>query len=287
MNCEMNISNKIFIVIVLYKTRLEDSKTILSLNLYLNSCIDIFVFDNSPIPQYDKESFMYGIFNVTYHCNTLNPGLAVAYNEALSHALLNNKEWLLLLDQDTFITQEYLEELNDVNFDSFSTQVVAIIPKVVSLDNKLISPSKMFVGGICRPANINNGIVKLSITGINSGTILRVDYIKSINGFCLHFPLDMLDHWYFRKIFKDGKYIFLMKSSIKQDLSVSNNFENNISFDRYKIMLNSEYLFIREQGIVGELIFRLRLFLKIIKQIRFKNSSYYRYSLNRIFSNFK
>lgn len=283
----MNISNNIFVVIVLYKTKLEDSRTIKSLSLYLKNNIDIFVFDNSPNPQYNKEFFTHGIFNVHYQCNTLNPGLAFAYNEALKYASLYNKEWILLLDQDTFITHEYFEEINFVNLQFFSPNVVAIIPKVVSLNNKLISPSKMFLGGICRPINLNNGIVKSSITGINSGTILRVNYMKSINGFRLDFPLDMLDHWYFREIFKNNKDVFLLKSLIKQDLSVSNNFENNISLDRYKMMLNSEYLFVSEQGVFGEIIFRLRLFLKIIRQIKYRNSSYYKYSLNRFFSNFK
>lgn len=283
----MNLSNKIFVTIVLYKTKLEDSRTIHSLSSFINQSIDIFVFDNSPIAQYDKNSFIYDKFNVTYCSNIFNPGLAVAYNEALSLALLNNRKWILLLDQDTLLTPEYLEELKSINLDDFSTQVVAIIPRVFSLNNNSISPSKMFVGGICRPVNLPDGLVKSSITGINSGTLLRVEYMNSINGFCLDFPLDMLDHWYFRKIFKDGKFVFLMKSSIEQDLSVSNNFENNISFDRYKMMLNSEYLFIREQGFFGKVIFRLRLFLKIIKQIRFKNVNYYKYSLNRIFSNFK
>ena len=275
---DMNISDKIFLVLVLYKTKLEDSRTIKSLSLYLKNNIDIFVFDNSPNPQYNKEFFTHGIFNVHYQCNTLNPGLAFAYNEALKYASLYNKEWVLLLDQDTELTKEYIEEISSINLDDFSIEIVAIIPKVFSSKNKLISPSKI---------NIDNGLIKSSITGINSGTILRVNYMKSINGFCLHFPLDMLDHWYFRKIFKDKKYVFLLKSSIKQDLSVSNNFENNISLDRYKMMLNSEYLFVSEQGVFGEMIFRLRLFLKIIRQIKYRNSSYYKYSLNRFFSNFK
>lgn len=283
----MNISDKIFLVIVLYKTRLEDSKTIRSLNLYLNKSIDIFIFDNSPIPQYDKESFFYGKLNISYFCNILNPGLAVAYNQALSKSLSKEKKWILLLDQDTELTKEYIEEISSINLDDFSIEIVAVIPKVFSPNNKLISPARMYLGGICRPVNIPNGIVKSNLTGINSGTILRVDYMNSINGFSLDFPLDMLDHWYFRKIFIDGKLVFLLKSSIYQNLSVSNNFEYNVSFDRYKMMLNSEYLFVKQQGFFGVFTFRLKLLYKIFKQIRFKNKKYYKYSFNRVFSNFK
>lgn len=283
----MNISNKIFLVIVLYKTRLEDCRTIKSLTLHLKYNIDIFVFDNSPVPHCNNKFFNYGMLNISYHSDPSNPGLAVAYNKALTYASLHDKEWLLVLDQDTFITQEYFEEINSFDFESINKQVVAVIPKVFSMGNKLISPSKMFFGGICRPLNINNGLIKSNITGINSGTILRVNYLKSINGFCLHFPLDMLDHWYFRKIFNDGKFIFLIKSLIYQNLSVSNNFERNVSIDRYKIMLNSEYLFLSEQGNFALLIFRLRLFLRVMNQIKFDNKSYYKFSLNRLFSNFK
>lgn len=283
----MGIFNKIFIVVVLYKTRLEDSRTIQSLNKYLSGNVDVFVFDNSPIHQYEKEKFIYDKLNISYYYDILNPGLAIAYNKALNKALLENKKWLLLLDQDTLLSQSYIDELFCMSFDNFSNKVVAIIPKVVSRNNNPISPAKMFVGGISRPVNLKEGIVKSPITAINSGALLRTDYMNSVDGFNINFPLDMLDHWYFRKIFKDKKWVYLMKSSIEQDLSVSINFEHNISFDRYKMMLTAEYLFIKQQGVLWQFVFRIRLFLKIIKQFRFKNSNYYKYTLNNIFSDFK
>lgn len=274
----------IFIIIVLYKTRLEDSITIQSLNESLDESITLMVFDNSPEKQYLDNNFFYKGFNVNYYHNGANPGLSHAYNLALDEAIRIKKDWLLLLDQDTTVTKEYIDEIKNLDLNLISDTVVSVIPRVVSFKNEeMIAPTRMLPGGACRPLLMASGVVATSISGINSGTLLRVSFINSINGFSSKYTLDMLDHWYFREINKENKEIYLLQNSIKQDLSVFGNFEENISLTRYKQLLNAESVFISEDGFISFFVFKIRLLFRFIKQINYKNKGYYKLTLKELF----
>lgn len=273
----------IFIVIVLYKTTLEESKTIQTLVEAVGQGLNLLVFDNSPERQYENDNFDFKNFKVQYYHNGTNPGLSVAYNYALDLAKKFNYSWLLLLDQDTSFTKSYIQEIEKIEMDVLSNSVVAILPKVTSEDNnKIISPTKMYLGGVCRSINVKAGQINIPISGINSGTMLRVSYMNSINGFSEKYSLDMLDHWYFRKIFDDKKSVFVLSSNIIQNLSVFGNFEENVSFARYQQMLKSELLFIREEGILSLLVFKARLIFRTFKQLKYKNKEYYKFTVSQL-----
>lgn len=277
----------IFIVIVLYKSNLETSITIktISESLGVNSTMNIFVYDNSPNRQYLNENFKYQNFNVQYVHDSQNLGLSKAYNSALELAKKNKKSWLLLLDQDTYFTKKYLDKISVLDEKSLNIDTVAIIPKVNNLkNNQVISPGKMFLGGICRPLIIEEGIINSKITGINSGTLLRIKYLNEINGFNENYTLDMLDHWYFKKIFDDKRNIFLLDTTIKQNLSVIENFEENVSFARYKQMLEAENLYMKAENLSSYFVFKLRLILRVFKQLKFKNEEYYKFTLKNVFN---
>lgn len=274
--------NNFFFVIVLYKNSLEESRTIETLNTALSESINILVFDNSPERQYKESSFIYGKFKIQYYHDANNPGLSFAYNYALNQANENNSSWLLLLDQDTTITKEYIETIRILDSEKMSCNTVAILPKVKSSrGQRLISPSKMYFGGICRPIEISSNLINTPIDGINSGTILRTSYLNEINGFSNKYSLDMLDHWYYRKIFKDSKSVYVMNCTIFQDLSVSGVFENNVTLNRYEQMLLAEEHFIKDDGFLSLLVFKIRLLLRSVKQFSYKNKSYYKLTLKR------
>ena len=69
---------KILCVIVLYKCKLEDSKSYQS--LLRDKDITIFAYDNSPTPQ------EVNVKNVIYVHDSQNSGLGVAYNKAAQYA---------------------------------------------------------------------------------------------------------------------------------------------------------------------------------------------------------
>ncbi|MDQ6529599.1 glycosyltransferase [Flavobacterium sp. LHD-85] len=275
--------NEIYLVLVLYKTSLEDSKTINSLENILEERVNLLVFDNSPERQYESEKFNYKKFNIEYYHDLTNPGLSTAYNHALDIAYKSRYSWLLLLDQDTTFTKMFFDDIKELRVEKLPSSVVAIIPRVVSQsESKSISPVKIYPGGVCRPLNPLVGEISAPISGINSGTMLRVSYMNSINGFSKEYSLDMLDHWYFRRIFQDRKSIYILESNILQDLSVFGNFEENVSFVRYQQMLKSELLFIKEEGFISQMIFKFRLISRIIKQLKYKNKEYYKFTISQL-----
>jgi GT2 family glycosyltransferase len=275
---------ELFIVVVLYKSRLEESRAIKSLGDCIDGSVNLMVFDNSPSKQYENHNFKLGKFNISYYSDEGNPGLSRAYNLALQLAGEAGLPWLLLLDQDTAFTKEYVREIESLSHGELPGSVVGIIPHVISLQNhKIIAPTKPSLGGLVNAVNLPSGIVNQQITSINSGTILRVSYMNSINGFCQKYTLDMLDHWYFRKIFQDKKNIYMLGSSIYQDLSVVGDFEANVSFLRYQKMLDAEHNFILEEGLLSLLVFKIRIFLRALKQLRYKNNQYYKSTFKQFF----
>ena len=276
---------EIYIVIVLYKTNLEDSKTIATLKNIPDENINLMVFDNSPEKQYNLSYFKYDKFDIHYFNDCSNPGLSRAYNLALNNARDENYKWLLLLDQDTTITPEYIKEIMSIKTDEISENVVSIMPHVISsLNGKLIAPVKMSKGGICRPVLLESGVSQKGISGINSGTLLSVSFMSAINGFSSSYSLDMLDHWYFREIKRNGKGIYLLYSNIKQELSIYGNFEENLSISRYSQLLNAENHFLKEEGTISLILFKARLFYRFFKQLSYKDNKYSRITLNTIFN---
>jgi len=280
----MNINN-INAVLVLYNCNLKDSSTVKTLNRALvsaNRNLDILVYDNSPIAQYNASKFTYKNLKCSYIHNANNPGLAEAYNTALKGFTKSGKEWLLLLDQDTHFSDDFFTVLAALEINRET--IGALIPKVTSLnEEQLISPMQMRSGGIVRPIQgLKKGVLSEShITGINSGTLLSKAFLNELGGFDTNFPLDMLDHWYFREL-QNRKYsIYLLNVTINQELSI-HNLENGMSVDRYAKLLRSEKLFLGS-NIIDKLIFRMRLIFRLKKQLCISDKSYFFATLKQIF----
>lgn len=282
----MNIDN-IYAVIVLYNCSFKESstvKTIIEALYKVNKTLDILVYDNSSLSQFDETTFVYKNLNCHYIHNPNNPGLAEAYNTAFSMLKENDKQWLLLLDQDTHFANNYFIEINNVKINNRDT-LGALIPKVVALNGRQpISPMTMKRGGFVREAkSIKPGLItEKHITGINSGTLLSKPFLINLKEFDRRFPLDMLDHWYFRKLNNSNFNTYLLDTIVNQELSI-HNLESEMSLDRYKNLLLSEKLFL-ENGFTSHLIFKLRLVFRLSKQLFYKEKLYFRLTLKSIFN---
>jgi GT2 family glycosyltransferase len=272
-----------YIVIVLYRTKLHEAATINSLLSFSSIELNILVYDNSPEGQCDGTNFKLGNLNITYVHDKSNPGISHAYNYALRNAYAEGFNWLLLLDQDTNLTRSYMEEVSTLNLSLLSNDVVCVIPYVKSIkSNAIICPSEFSFGGFCHPVNLSPGIINKSITGINSGTILNVGFMLSIDGFSLDFKLDMLDHWYFREIFRRKKSVLLLESTIYQNFSFSSDFERNFQISRYQTLLYSEAKYLEDEGFYSLVIYKIRLLIRAIRQLNYENKQYFKFSINHL-----
>ena len=100
---------QILAVIVLYKRAPEQSQTILSLiqvfgrNPGLNDSVRVLLWDNSPVPASEVSL----PFRFELGHGGQNVGTSGAYNHAMELADSLSCPWLLLLDQDTQVSEEF------------------------------------------------------------------------------------------------------------------------------------------------------------------------------------
>ena len=199
--------------------------------------LEILLYDNSPSNHDFTPLTMRGYILAT----TMTPrnlGIATAYNFAWSVAKENKSNWLLLLDHDTELTDDYFNEVFN-NLEK-TKDVAAVVPKINS-ENTMISP---VFSDFLRPLKEDRplpGLQVKPVMAINSGTLISVDFLNEINGFNQDFSLDYLDHWLFFEIYHKGRKVWLMDITLEHELSVMD--YTRVSLQRYQSILDSEMKF--------------------------------------------
>ena len=252
--------NTFLTVIVLYETNLNRCLTYKTLLLLekINFTSDLIIYNNSPeikIPQAKN--------HIVINAET-NEMLSGAYNFALNHANKNNYDWLLLLDQDTELTDDYFEKLYRFLSDNQDKDVVAVVPFLTN-KSKIISPNKLYFKFL-RKSTVKYGINSGHIVALNSLSLLRTDFMNSIGGFSSEFPLDMLDYWYYLQFYRHKKRIYVLDTALKHNLSIYN-YDENITEERYDQLLKAERKYTYEFGIQVLIIYKFRLLFRFLKQI--------------------
>ena len=249
-------------IVVLYKCAPNDSLTIKGLlnnykyNPKLFDHLKLIIYENDYC---DSKTVIFP-FDSEHVRNQTNDGVAKAYNYALKAAIDTNFKWLLLLDQDTSIPDDFISKIFNKIDRTNTLDVVAIVPKIYNYESQ-ISPSKVCWGGVHRPFVANNlNSTNLEINALGSGSIIFVDYIRGIGGFNEEYWLDGLDCWLYRKIYLSGKKLSLLDVELQHGLSIMD-FKNNVSLDRYENMLKYEILFMSEYRTSLEMVYMIvRLF---------------------------
>ncbi len=264
MNRETHIGTSILVIIVLYKTKIEDSlsyRTFCKNMEYLNMPYQLIIYNNSP------EIYIAPSDNYVLITPLQNEMLATAYNYALKEALDKEIQWILLLDQDTYLTKEYFIQLNETLTKLNLENVAAIIPR---LKYKKISLSPEAYSSILGPwgyrKKIQKGLIKnKTIVALNSTSLLSTKSLQTIAGFPLDFPLDMLDFCVYFKLSKENFSFYLLDVDIEHNLSVFD-LNNQISIERYASIINAEYTLSKQIGLCCVCIWKFRLFFRMIKQ---------------------
>jgi glycosyltransferase involved in cell wall biosynthesis len=270
------------LVIVLYKINPENSITFSSLMNVLkgksSSEFSIILYDNSPKSQNIDVTRHKGL-NIFYEHDSRNLGIAAAYNYAWRAAKENGSEWLILLDHDTEITSEYMEQV--MNLEEKNSHIAAVVPKINS-ENQLISP---VYSHSLRPLQGDKpvpGIQDKAVMAINSGALIRVDFLNEIGGFNEDFPLDYLDHWLFHEIYSRGHKVWLLNVTLEHELSVMD--YSRVSFGRYQSILESEIKFFKHYQHDLYKSYRMQLAKRFLKQVlTVKNKKIALHTLRRLF----
>ena len=261
-------------VIVLYQMLIEDSPAYQGLAPSMAESgiaaerIRLLVCDNSPAEQGLPENFC-----GRYVHDGTNPGLARRYNQALSVAKEAGADWLLLLDQDTHVTAEFVDEVlrltGHPEEDGLSSRnVVALVPKLVQR-GAILSPHLPLTFEVRRPPAVGPGMYGVQqqrLSVYNSGALLRVRALEAIGGFAEEFWLDYLDHATFRSLTDKGGEVFVMHSVLEHALATNTAGREQTadSLRRERNILEAERMYYQKYGSVSE---QLRFTLRRIRMM--------------------
>jgi GT2 family glycosyltransferase len=247
----------ILAIVVLYGMQAEVSPAYTSLTRLLSvssiPAIDLMLWDNNATEQPAPSQFL-GI----YRRDTSNPGLARAYREALAEAARRGIPWLLLLDQDTSLTHEYLVEMIAACSRCLEqSEIVALVPRLAQRGvvcspayPPRLGPSQAVLNGI-------SGIASETLHVFNSGAVVRVSALQAIGGFPEDFPIDYLDHATFVQLQRRGGKLYLLDSVLEHQLSSSEEGRTDEAFTRRQAqVLDAEQAFYNRYGTAADRIRR-------------------------------
>jgi len=228
----------ILAVVVLYQMLPSESQAFRTLQASVNGLnqndvrVKLLLYDNTPGGQ-DPGTLPN---NTEYWAAKNNRGISSAYNYALEMADAQGYDWLLTMDQDTRVPEQFLDRL------SKTAQIVACCPNVaaivpeVSDHGVFISPNIVSLGRSIRLPKNYIGIPKGELSAINSATTWRVRTWREIGGFNPLFWLDSLDHWAFHAIYHAGNRIYVAGDlHVEHELSLldPNNHMTPIRYENY------------------------------------------------------
>lgn len=232
----------ILCIVVLYRIKPDESETLLTLDescREINVSIPVFLYDNSPAPAFHRDLLesKFGSLKIEYRHDPGNPGLARAYNTGLARAIELGKQWLLILDQDSQVSNDFVEK---TIASILSHPEIALHLPFVYSKGRVISPVRLFVGRSLGPAGLHPGInPSTSFFAVNSGTLVGVRYLQGLGGYDEAFSLYFTDNWLCRSFSQSGEPFAITGAPITHDLAV------DTSQDKDRI------LWIYAQGIAG------------------------------------
>jgi GT2 family glycosyltransferase len=272
---------QILAVVVLYKQSPQQSQTMQSLTRVFASSPDLSLFvrvllwDNSPDPAPPVSlSFVVG----SGHAER-NVGTSGAYNYAMELALSLDCPWLLLLDQDTTVTEQFLRVMIRYS-DEFrqSPEIAAVVPFIFS-HGTLVSPRRLLSFNRVRQIPVTfNGLCKEKAYAVNSATLMRVAALREVGGYSDEFWLDLSDVYVFQAFHRRHQFIYIAGDLHVEHSIASMDFDKEMSPERYRNFLAAESayvdLFLSPLERSSQL---LRLLVRTVRQYRrYKNKIFAR-----------
>lgn len=212
----MDARKNICVVLVVYQSTIESSNAFASIQRRSES-FNMVIVDNSTKPDLILENQTFATQNhIHYISRKENLGLSRAYNLGLDRIRQNPDlgQWILTLDQDTQLSESYLDEILHQSW-SASNEVV-YCPNVISAQGK-ISPIAL---PLHRTKRMHSEVGKTCIGCINSGLLWNLRFLELLR-FDENIFLDMIDYDVFMQIhaLRLSNRIVVLQSVINQEFS--------------------------------------------------------------------
>lgn len=215
--------NDTLAVIVIYNELVDSSESLNSLDKAypFNLKMDVLVYDNSLVSQ-NVEKTKFSNYNFLYHHDPKNPGIGTAYNYGAEIALKMNKKWLLLLDQDTFFAQNFLEKMNEATINFSDIALFAPILKIN--ETKLLSPCKFnFYGKHLKAIKFGRQLFEDN-SPINSGILVKLEDFLEVGGYNNKVQLDLSDHQFIERFkVKHKSYVVINSIGLQNFSAIEDN----------------------------------------------------------------
>jgi len=214
--------NDFFIVLVLYRSSLENTQSFKSLQTCNRGAekIDMLVYDNSPKPNMEKSEIVKNGFHIQYVHDASNPGVSKAYNTGITSAIALHKKWVLFLDQDTTLDENIL----DLYLDSIdeNRDISIFATTLFTKDKQLISPSKYWFKRGFSLSEVPVGKCDLKrIRPINSSVLVSTAVFKKVGLYNESIRLDFSDHEFFDRVNMYYEHMHVIPSNSFHSLSSS------------------------------------------------------------------
>lgn len=229
----------IFILIVIYNKRIIDSLSYNSLKM--DNSFNFIIFDNSKSEYINFNKKFCQLNSIKYYTLNKNVGLSKAYNYVVDKIEKNYNNYLVILDDDTPLTNEYVTQLKSATKEA---KYDVYLPVIYS-HNKIISPANVQFN--CRIKMLNNlkELKMDKISAINSGMVIRTEVFKEFN-YNENMFLEYIDHDFMKKIRNYKKTVQLMNTTLEQNYSrfQYNKVENELF--RFAIYLNDFKIYCKD-----------------------------------------
>jgi GT2 family glycosyltransferase len=207
----------IVVVVVLYKSSLEEStacRTLLSVRVPPNIRLLGMIFDNTPGKEAENKDLD---DNIEYCSSGRNLGLPTPYNIAMRRGLLRGAEYIMLIDQDSIVTCEFLEAVAQALEKPMPDQV-AWVPRVL-VNDRVISPYHMNAFGVPKFGfdQTRRGRVYFAI---NSYSVISLSFLAQLGGFEPYYWLDALDSWFYSRVAKAARTVGMIDATVTHKLSL-------------------------------------------------------------------
>jgi GT2 family glycosyltransferase len=172
----------------------------------------------------------------------VNRGLSAPYEGArrAAHDPRDPREWLLTLDQDTALPEDFFSALAPgLAAAAADPRIAALVPRLAERGRPL-SPSAVGRFGTRPLPPSSNGVPRGEIRAFNSAALLRVAALDDVGGFSPCFRLDYLDCWLHHALFLGGWRVYVLGSlQLEHELSLLN-YRERISPERFRGFLAAE-----------------------------------------------
>lgn len=262
------------ILIVLFKTRLQDCSTLNSL-IGINSIeYRLIVWDNSPSPITEQEHvWLKSINSNTHYINTPeNISLAIIYNQAT--LMSKEQDLLVIFDQDSTIDNRYFSELEKA---SKSVPEVDLFVPFIKEKNIIYSPGNFyfFKGKYWKKLYLGKIDAKNRVA-VASGMAIRINFLmRKYPMFDERLKLYGIDSDFLIEYAKSNKYFFVMNYQLVHQLSINEKESIDQKLFRFHDMAKSILLISKKRSWFHHMIAKIYVFYTSLKyQLIYRDSRF-------------